>query len=93
MEDPTGGSISGRGGPGRGALETPRRLGAGVLCPQRCGRDRCAPAQSPPPGSSPPTRRRRWPENGGGKGLEQNLTGRLAGPAGRAPRRPPGLGA
>lgn len=56
MEDPIGGSNSGHGGPWRGVLETPRGLGAGVLCPRRCGRDRCAPAQSPPPGSSPPLR-------------------------------------
>lgn len=28
-------------------------------------------------GIVPPTRRRRWPENGGGNGLESNLTGGL----------------
>lgn len=56
--------------------------------PRRCGRDRCAPAQSPPPGWFPPPR-----GGGGGRkmaagmGWSRTSPAVWLGPAGRAPRR------
>lgn len=50
---PDGGLRLGPRRPAEGGLEDPEGPVASAPGPRRCGRDRCASAQSPPPGSSP----------------------------------------